>query len=368
MAGAGAEALSTDVRRTSTVDRHRDDIAAALRAAGHVVQTDVGLSDFRVDLSLASATDPSRPLVAVLLDGPNWRARRTVSDRDGLPVDVLQGIMRWPGVERVWLPEWLHHRDETVARLGAAVEAATEAAAAADVARELDLPADVEPAATITETPRDAPEVLVASRAVSATIVPLANSRASTSSLALDYAEWSPGRLGTVDVLDALPRAAAAAKVQSAIRAAVTAEGPIHSARLIKLVAAAFGLDRVNQARAASIVRCVPADLPLGADEPFYWPESIDPTGWQGARRTPPDVTRSLEHVSLAEIANAMRRAAEAAAGIDDTELKREALAFFGGRSTRGTVGIRLDAALALALDAGRLTRTPAGLLRPGSH
>ncbi|WP_241987547.1 DUF3320 domain-containing protein [Cryobacterium sp. MDB2-33-2] len=368
MAGAGAEALSTDVRRTSTVDRHRDDIAAALRAAGHVVQTDVGLSDFRVDLSLASATDPGRPLVAVLLDGPNWRARRTVSDRDGLPVDVLQGIMRWPGVERVWLPEWLHHRDETVARLGAAVEAATEAAAAADVARELDLPADVEPAATITETPRDAPEVLVGSRTVSATIVPLANSRASTSSLALDYAEWSPGRLGTVDVLDALPRAAAAAKVQSAIRAAVTAEGPIHSARLIKLVAAAFGLDRVNQARAASIVRCVPADLPLGADEPFYWPESIDPTGWQGARRTPPDVTRSLEHVSLAEIANAMRLAAEAAAGIDDTELKREALAFFGGRSTRGTVGIRLDAALALALDAGRLTRTPAGLLRPGSH
>ncbi|WP_166790602.1 MULTISPECIES: DUF3320 domain-containing protein [unclassified Cryobacterium] len=368
MAGAGAEALSTDVRRTSTVDRHRDDIAAALRAAGHVVQTDVGLSDFRVDLSLASATDPGRPLVAVLLDGPNWRARRTVSDRDGLPVDVLQGIMRWPGVERVWLPEWLHHRDETVARLGAAVEAATEAAAAADVARELDLPADVKPAATITETRRDAPEVLVGSRTMSAPTVPLANTRATTSSLALDYAEWSPGRLGTVDVLDALPRTAAATKVQAAIRAAVTAEGPIHSARLTRLVAAAFGLDRVNQARAASIVRCVPADLPLGADEPFYWPESMDPTGWQGARRTPPDVTRSLEHVSLAEIANAMRLAAEAAAGIDDTELKREALAFFGGRSTRGTVGIRLDAALALALDAGRLTRTPAGLLRPGSH
>jgi len=154
--------------------------------------------------------------------------------------------------------------------------------------------------------------------------------------------------------------------VQSAIRAAVAAEGPIHSARLVKLVAGAFGLDRVNQARAASIVRCVPADLPVGAGEPFYWPESIDPPGWQAARRTPPGVTRALEHVPLVEIANAMRLAAEAAAGIDDAELKRETLAFFGGRSTRGTVGIRLDAALGLALETGRLTRTPAGLLLPG--
>ncbi|MCI4656872.1 DUF3320 domain-containing protein [Cryobacterium sp. ZS14-85] len=360
MAAAGAEALSTDVRRQSTVDRHRDDIAAALRAAGHVVQTDVGLSDFRVDLSLASADDPSRPLVAVLLDGPNWRARRTVSDRDGLPVDVLQGIMRWPGVERVWMPEWLHHRDETIARLAAAVEAA--AAASGEIA----LPTVVTPVPASIETRQTAPEALVASRTVSAPIAALANTSATTTSLVQDYAEWSPGLLGSVTVLDALPRTAATAKVQSAIRAAVAAEGPIHSARLIKLVAAAFGLDRVNQARAASLVRCVPADLPLGTDEPFYWPESIDPSGWHGARRTPPGVTRSLEHVPLVEIANAMRLAAEAAAGIDDAELKREALAFFGGRSTRGTVGVRLDAALALALETARLTRTPAGLLLPG--
>ncbi|WP_241976376.1 DUF3320 domain-containing protein [Cryobacterium algoricola] len=397
MAAAGADALSTDVRRQSTVDRHRDDIAAALRTAGHVVQTDVGLSDFRVDLSLASAADPSRPLVAVLLDGPNWRARRTVSDRDGLPVDVLQGIMRWPGVERVWMPEWLHHRDETIARLGAAVEAAAAAVAAGAVgagavgagavgavgapglpnatatAATARVPAAASAGlssadATAERSVRQEPAAAIASNGVAASAGKLARTSATSSApeLSTDYAEWSPGRLGVVDVLDALPRTAATAKVQSAIRAAVEAEGPIHSARLIKLVAAAFGLDRVNQARAASIVRCVPAELPLGTDEPFYWPESIDPSGWHGARRTPPGVTRSLEQVPLVEIATAMRLAAEAAAGIDDAELKREALAFFGGRSTRGTVGVRLDAALALALDTARLTRTPAGLLLPG--
>ncbi|MEI5584290.1 DUF4011 domain-containing protein, partial [Agromyces sp. CCNWLW208] len=113
LAARGVEAVTDDGRRMPRIDRHRDDIAAELRAAGYAVRTDVGLSEFRVDLSIADAAKPERPLVAVLLDGENWRARQTVADRDGLPVEVLKGLMRWPGVERVWLPEWLHHREQT---------------------------------------------------------------------------------------------------------------------------------------------------------------------------------------------------------------------------------------------------------------
>ena len=45
--------------------------------------------------------------MAVLLDGPAWARRRTVGDRDGLPVEVLGEMLRWPAVERVWLPSWL---------------------------------------------------------------------------------------------------------------------------------------------------------------------------------------------------------------------------------------------------------------------
>lgn len=126
MAGRAADVVTDDGRRRSITDHHRDEIASELRYLGFPVRTDVGLSDFRVDISIADPADPDRPLVAVLLDGPNWRARQTVADRDGLPVDVLQGIMRWPGVERVWMPEWLHNREATLARLGAAVVAAAE--------------------------------------------------------------------------------------------------------------------------------------------------------------------------------------------------------------------------------------------------
>ena len=95
------------------------------------MSTDVGLSDFRVDIVISDTDQPDQPLVAVLLDGTDWYGRRTVADRDGLPVDVLGNLMNWPAVERVWLPEWLNHRVETIARLRQAVDTAKEPARSA---------------------------------------------------------------------------------------------------------------------------------------------------------------------------------------------------------------------------------------------
>jgi hypothetical protein len=123
-------AASSDRTRTvsdgkeKTRDRHREEVAAALAERGVVVSTDVGLSDFRIDLSLAQADEAQRPLIAVLLDGPGWAARKTVGDRDGLPVEVLSKLLRWPAVERVWLPEWLADSDGVADRLAAACRAA----------------------------------------------------------------------------------------------------------------------------------------------------------------------------------------------------------------------------------------------------
>jgi hypothetical protein len=45
-------------RRTANFDRHRDDIANELRMRCLAVKTDVGLSDFRVDLSMRPRTPP----------------------------------------------------------------------------------------------------------------------------------------------------------------------------------------------------------------------------------------------------------------------------------------------------------------------
>src|SRR4051794_23013490 len=124
LAALGTDVLPREARSTSVVDRHREQIAAALRERGLVVRTDVGLSEFRIDLSVARASDPDAPVMAVLLDGPAWARRRTVGDRDGLPVEVLAGLQRWPVVERVWLPAWLADPSAVVEKLVEAVDAA----------------------------------------------------------------------------------------------------------------------------------------------------------------------------------------------------------------------------------------------------
>ena len=44
--------------------------------------------------------------MAVLLDGPAGPRRHGRRPRRAA-VEVLGGLLRWPVVERVWLPEWL---------------------------------------------------------------------------------------------------------------------------------------------------------------------------------------------------------------------------------------------------------------------
>jgi len=123
LAQRGAENVLSSARSTTRSDLHREDLAEALRGRGLEVTTDVGLSDFKVDLAVSAAGQPGAPTTAVLLDGPSWAQRGTVADRDALPVEVLGGLMKWPAVERVWLPEWLADREGVLDRLVAAVPA-----------------------------------------------------------------------------------------------------------------------------------------------------------------------------------------------------------------------------------------------------
>ncbi|PXA70826.1 DUF4011 domain-containing protein [Cryobacterium arcticum] len=137
LAAGGSAGLASPLRQSGVIDRHREQIADALRERGYTVQSDVGLSDFRVDLSVAVARAPEVPVMAVLLDGPDWAQRRTVSDRDGLPVEVLSRLMGWPAVERVWMPEWLSDQDAVLDRLAEqldALDAARQAHEAAALA------------------------------------------------------------------------------------------------------------------------------------------------------------------------------------------------------------------------------------------
>ncbi|MFL6122914.1 DUF4011 domain-containing protein, partial [Actinophytocola sp.] len=110
--GASGDLISRkDVHR----DRVAEELASALRARGHEVAVRFGLSHFTVDLAVRRA-GTARWSVAVLLDGPTWARRPTVADRDAAP-QLLEKIMGWPAVCRVWLPQWINDRNAVLAHV-----------------------------------------------------------------------------------------------------------------------------------------------------------------------------------------------------------------------------------------------------------
>lgn len=355
LAASGVESTTDSAQRETVTDRHRDEVANELRYRGFAVRTDVGLSDFRVDISIASADDPAQPLVAVLLDGEGWRARRTVADRDGLPVDVLHGLMKWPVVERVWLPEWLQQQDATLDRLVAVVQRA------ADVLRTREMEADV--AATVlppgSTSPIDLDPVIDrltdAPAAADSAAAELRHARLR------EFVEWTPKRSGTTATLDQLPSMAATERVRAVMREIIQQEGPIHKIRLVKLVAEAFGLSRVAASRSAAILRCLPSEYTRTTDKSCAWPTGVDPAEWRDVRRSRQGDGRNFDHVPLEEIANAMAVVAELGGGMNELELKREALALFGGKRMTEGVAARLDEGVRRGIDSGRIERDDRG-------
>ncbi len=347
LAAAGSGEVVATTRRT-VVDRHRDSIAEALRARGHVVRTEVGLSDFRVDISIARPEHPETQLLAVLLDGPSWAQRGTVGDRDGLPVEVLSRLMAWPAVERVWLPEWAGDASSVVARLEATL---------AEVEARGGVPAPVAKAPRRQAALATAEPITVMAGVVAAPVRAVAT--AARQPLVLPgeepFVEWPPRSAGPRSQLDALPQTEAAKAVRAVALEVIEAEGPIHEVRLARAVACAFGLTRLNDARIRSILDVVPSTA-RGTNEPtFLWSERRSPDSWTGFRRASPDSPRPIEDVSLLEIGNAMQALCRAGDGMEREELVREALGVFGGRRLTPAVRQKLQAAVDTCLSRDQL-------------
>ncbi|NVM96178.1 DUF4011 domain-containing protein [Arthrobacter wenxiniae] len=366
LAERGTGALPYDGRRAHLVDLHREEIADGLRDRGYAVATDVGLSDFKVDISVALADAPDRPSMAILLDGPTWAARRTAGDRDGLPGEVLTRMMRWPSVQRVWLPAWISDREAVLDKLER-VFAETTAGVPGP---------DAEPVRSAgTEGLKDEPAV---SNTMSALYSPLplasevGQSDAPSSLLAsvdsgprstTDFVEqehpgykpWTVRRFGGRDILDALPSRRSVLAVREALRAIVEAEGPVHQVRLAKLACAAFELNKVNADRANSVLDALDSSAHQCDRDGFIWEGSIDPEQWTEFRVNGLDVERKLEHVSVVELRNAMIDIVRRSGGISVTELQVETIRLFGGKRRTAGITARLNEGLQYGVDNGRL-------------
>lgn len=329
-ANADREVIDAPMTRVDA-DPYVQEVAEALRARGFVVDTRYGLSSFKIDLVVTVPECCDRWLVGVLLDGEAWGQRELVLDRDALPVTVLQDLMHWPAVARVWLPAWRHQREEIVEDLVSlvlrvaredAVESAPDLSAIAGVG-----PPDDEPS--------DRPEPEAAVEAVPPVDGPTAGQEPQVLpnehvGRARPYAKWAARVVGTPDALD--PQNSTA---HSLLLEIIDAEGPIGADHALKKVANAFGVSQVREQRLSGLRALLPPELTV--ETPFgtflFGPSLLSASGRTPAfdwYRNSTVHDRSVQDIAPHELANLMVDLTGAAFSISAPDLAREVLSALG--------------------------------------
>lgn len=283
----------------SPLSWHRREIAEALEAAGLTVHTGVGHSTFEIDLVLARADRPDLPVVAVMLDGPQWNLRESVVDRDLLPVHVL-GTMGWQRVERVWMPEWLADPQAVVARL---VEAAggpwrppTPPTPPMAVPEPEPLADDGEEAGS--REARSAGGV-DASTAVSRPRVPGG-----------EYTAWYPAGVRPLEILDRAGTDPEARKVLVEVATTICqVEAPIARRRLYVKICRAFGLSRTVKSREESIRLALGEAFAYFDEDGFVWVSRDAALAAPTYRRNALDHVDSIQEIHPRELVGLMVQA-----------------------------------------------------------
>ncbi len=85
-------------------------IADKLSALGWTCRTQVGVSDYRIDLAVEHPEHPGSMLAGIQLDGPTYRDACTARDRDILRESVLSGL-GWQ-LLHIWALDWWHNPEQ----------------------------------------------------------------------------------------------------------------------------------------------------------------------------------------------------------------------------------------------------------------
>lgn len=97
------------------------EVAERLRARGYVVDYQVGVSGYRIDLGVRHPEHPERYLAGIECDGATYHSSKSARDRDRLREEVLAD-KGWD-IVRVWSTDWFDNPSLQTARLVEMLEA-----------------------------------------------------------------------------------------------------------------------------------------------------------------------------------------------------------------------------------------------------
>ena len=320
-------------RKSKAKDHFVESVAEALRTKGYRVNTNIGSSEYRVDIGIVDPKNPQRYLLGLLCDGYNYVSSHTAHDRDVTTPAVLS-LLGWQ-TYNIWSVEWwdtpshvLNGILREIERVSSSEVAVGETEAVDSIDEE-----DTETSEQTVESAGVVPGVEVATAALEsgAREYEMANLPLRVA----DSALFSQGYYTTA--------------VERDIRKVVNAEAPISRRLLVKRLLTSYSIGR-NGIRINAYLTEMFEDMDLvtsGEEDIFIWRDREQKESYSGYRLAS---DREALDIAPEEVAQAVVQMLKEQFAISEEGLIRETARCFGFASVRDNVAASMRRGIAYAM------------------
>ncbi len=262
-----------------------DQVAEQLTAKGYVVRKKVGSEGFYIDMAIVDPQNPGRYILGIECDGDAYASAKSARDRDRLRKQVME-TMGWK-IFRIWSTDWFRNPKQELDRVVAAIEKAKKQAIEGDIEEEA---AEHE---VVTVNREKGEEV--------------------KSSLPPYVITKLPSEVGKPEL-----HLHSFAKLAGWITEIVKTEGPVHLDEIIRRMADAAKVGKVNSRVRYTITQATQYAIEnklIKAKSDFLWPVDMEQPAVRD-RSALPTASRKLEYIAPEEMDLAVRKVVEEAIGI----------------------------------------------------
>ena len=300
-------------------------ISSELKKMGYTVRTDIGCSEYRIDLGIADPEDPEKYLLGIMLDGSN-SISSTATDRFILQPSVLGGL-GWH-IMRIWTLEWLDDRKKVLDMIRDEVARCREFKEEVSPAQGSDNRIEIE------KLYEQKDENFKSAGAV--------------------YKSFSLSPMGTAEDFNL---GITDAKIRKSFGNIISIEAPISRKALYRKVLAAWNVSRLGpkvESRLDSILMSLEPKVTMDGSNVFYWRSDQIPDEYSVYRTDDYlGAKRSMDEISSYEIVNAIKEVLEEQIGLLRKDLIRETAKKFGYTRLGAVIENTIDYAIDRAKERG---------------
>ena len=341
-------ALAAQVKGTGKPESPFEEaVLEALRARGYRVESQVGVSRYRIDLGIRAERGDGFDL-GIECDGATYHSSPAARDRDWLRQQALEGL-GWR-IHRVWSTSWVRDRDGELTAIEEAIERAR-----ADLPSQPPPPPDDElppDPDNHTQPPRNTPDA-GPKPSPPMSSKPAAGKTSSTGKSDFFYEEYVRA---DVRPLRGAAHTFTVATLAERVVNIVKVEQPVHFETIVERLRSIMDIARAGARLRARIGAALDLAISSGAierDGDFLRLTEQSATSVRPRR----DPKRRIHHVADAELDAGLLLVTQQVYGATPPDLVRETARQFGWRRTGSDISMKLNERIERLVDNGQLLR-----------